>query len=166
MYGWYPPPADIMYALAFSRVLFKFNDALDARGLRSSLTSHGGPPLPLVDVDYCDDTVVPVVASAPALVDKCVDIVYVACAVFTSYGLILNFATHETNVMARFVGKGSVAAKQDLFCKGGVAEFEFYSCRICLKFVDAYKHMGTHFSLIHDLSRFRLPWQTKRSQGK
>ncbi len=54
------PPADIIYALAFSRVLFKFNDAMDAQGLRSSLCSHAGPPLQLVDVDYCDDAVVPV----------------------------------------------------------------------------------------------------------
>ncbi len=53
--------------------------------------AHVGPPLRLVDVDYCDDAVVPVVASAAALVSKCVDIVYVACAVFTSYGLLLNF---------------------------------------------------------------------------
>ncbi len=58
------PPADIIFALAFSRVLFKFNDALDARGLRSSINSHVGPPIDLVDVDYCDDTVVLVVACA------------------------------------------------------------------------------------------------------
>ncbi len=37
------PPADIIYALAFSRVLSKFNDALDARGLRSTLAAHSGP---------------------------------------------------------------------------------------------------------------------------
>ena len=61
------------------------------------------PPLSLVDVDYCDDAVVPVVAEAGALVSKCVDIVYVACAVFTSYGLVLNFGENKTNVMARFV---------------------------------------------------------------
>ncbi len=106
------PPADIMYALAFSRVLAKFNDALDAHGLRSSLSTHVGPVIDLVDVDCCDDTVVPVVAPASELVDKCVDIVYYACAVFTSYGLVLNFATNKTNVMARFVGKGSVGAKE------------------------------------------------------
>ncbi len=39
------PPADIIYALTFSRVLAKFNDALDAKGLRSSLSSHVGPTL-------------------------------------------------------------------------------------------------------------------------
>ncbi len=39
------PPADIIYALAFSRVLFKFNDSMDAQGLRSSLCSHSGAPL-------------------------------------------------------------------------------------------------------------------------
>ena len=71
-----------------------------------------GPVIDLVDVDCCDDTVVPVVAPASELVDKCVDIVYYACAVFTSYGLVLNFATNKTNVMARFVGKGSVGAKE------------------------------------------------------
>ncbi len=109
------PPADIIYALAFSRVLFKFNDALDAQCLRSKLCAHGGPPLSLVDVDYCDDAVVPVVADACALVGKCVDIVYVACAVFTSYGLVLNFGENKTNVMARFVGKGSTFAKRELF---------------------------------------------------
>ena len=97
------PPADIIYALAFSRVLFKFNDAMDARGLRSSLSSHAGPPLQLVDVDYCDDAVVPVVADAGDIACKCVDVVYIACAVFTSYGLILNFGENKTNVMASFV---------------------------------------------------------------
>ncbi len=75
---------------------------MDARGLRSSLCSHAGPPLHLVDVYYCDDSVVPVVAGASDIVDKCVDIVYVACAVFTSYGLILNFGENKTNVMTRF----------------------------------------------------------------
>ncbi len=111
------------------------------------------PPLPLVDVDYCDDSVVPVVAPAPALVDKCVDIVYVACAVFTSYGLVLNVAVNKTNVMARFVGKGSVASKQELFYKGGEAVFVLFGVSICLKYVDAYKHMGTHVSFTHDLSQ-------------
>ena len=147
------PPADIIYALAFSRVLAKFNDALDAHGLRSSLVAHEGPPLDLVDVDYCDDTVVPVVAPAHELVTKCVDIVYYACAVFTFYGLVLNFATNKTNVMARFVGKGSVGAKRELFFSGNEVSFDLYGSAICLKFVDAYKHMGTKFSLTHDLSQ-------------
>ena len=62
--------------------------ALHARGLRSTLASHIGPVWHLVDVDYCDDAVVPVVAPAKDLVTKCVDIVYVACAVCISYGLI------------------------------------------------------------------------------
>ncbi len=45
------PTADIIYALAFSKVLFKFNDALDAQNLRSTLDAHVGPPLSLVDVE-------------------------------------------------------------------------------------------------------------------
>ncbi len=59
------------------------------------------------------------------MVPKCVDIVYVACAVFTSYGLVLNLATNETNVMARFVGKGSIGAKRDLYFNDNESKFDF-----------------------------------------
>ena len=49
------------------------------------------------------------------------------------------------------MGKGSKAAKQDLYFSGNVRTFEFYGKNISLLFVDAYKHMGTKFSLTHDL---------------
>ena len=64
------PPADIVYALAFSRVLCKFNHALERKCLRSQLASHHGPVVQLSDVDYCDDAAVPVVTSAGLRVDK------------------------------------------------------------------------------------------------
>ncbi len=55
--------------------------------------------------------------------------------------------------MARFVGKGSVGAKRDLYPCNNEAGFEFYGNLILLRFVDACKHMGTNFSLTHDLSQ-------------
>ena len=54
-------PADLVYALSFFRVLFRFYDALVSKGLVSSLSRHShAPSLELCDVDYCDDTVIPV----------------------------------------------------------------------------------------------------------
>ena len=147
------PPADLIYALAFSRVLSKFNDALEAKGLRSSVSAHRGPPVLLSDVDYCDDAVIPVVAPASGIVSKCVDVVYVACCVFSSFGLQLNFDKNKTNAMARFVGKDAVAARRELYLKGSCVEFDFYGKWVSLQFVDSYKHMGTNFSMSHDLAQ-------------
>ena len=90
------PPADIIYVLAFSRVLCKFNDALGRKRLGSRLASHRGPVVNLADVAYCDDAVVPVVAPAMQIVDKCADVVFVACCVFSSFGLSLNFDKNDT----------------------------------------------------------------------
>ena len=86
------PPADFTCALAFSRVIFKFNDALDAHGLRSALCSHThAPHVDLTDVDYCDDTALLVLASDSEVVKKAGDVVYIANTAFNSYGLLLKY---------------------------------------------------------------------------
>ena len=102
-------------ALTRSGAFSKFKDALDRKGLKSPPRSHRGPLVDVVDVDYCDDAVVLVVSSSSSLVDKCVDVVYVACCVFSSDGLSLNFDNNKTNVMTRFVGRGIVAARREWF---------------------------------------------------
>ena len=120
------PPADLIYALAFSRVLFKFNEALDRKGLGSRLASHRGPVVFLADVAYCDDAVVPVVAPSVQIVDKCADVVFVACCAFSSFGLSLNFDKNQTNGMVRFVGQGAAFARRELFHHGNSVDFDFY----------------------------------------
>ena len=55
--------------------------------------------------------------------------------------------------MARFVGKGAVAARRALFFGGMCSNFDFYGRNVVLQFVDSYKHMGTQFSMSHDLSQ-------------
>ena len=72
------PPADIVFSIAFSRVLLCFSSAVSAAGLSSSLTGHGGPPIPLSTVAYCDDDAFPVVAPAPQLVHKTAEVVCLA----------------------------------------------------------------------------------------
>ncbi len=65
------PPADIIYALAFARVRFKRNSCLKDKGLESILDAHRhAASLAASDVDYCDDTVFPVVVSAGELVRR------------------------------------------------------------------------------------------------
>ena len=64
------PLADIIYALASSRVLDKFHSALSSEGLTSSIVGRDNLPFQLFEVAYCDDTAVPVVSEAPVLVDK------------------------------------------------------------------------------------------------
>ena len=121
------------------------------RGFAPILQRMVAPPLPLVDVDYCDDTVVPVVATAGELVQKCADVVYVANAVFLAFGFSLNFAHNKTNVLPYFAGPGAVGARQSLFSAGQAVNVEFYGGSIVLRFVSVYKHMGTSFSMSHDL---------------
>ena len=119
------PPADIIYALAFSRVLFKFNEALGNKSLCSRLASHRGPVINLSEVAYCDDAVVPVVAPAVQIVDKCADVVFVACCVFSSFGLSLNFDKNKSNGMVRFVGQGAAFARRELYHQGNSVDFNF-----------------------------------------
>ena len=68
------PPADIVYVLAFSKVLYKLNCCLTDKGLCSFLDAHRhDASLVASDADYCDDIVFPVISPAGQLIDKVTD---------------------------------------------------------------------------------------------
>ena len=58
------PLADVIYALASSCVLGKFNCALISEGLTSSIVGRNNLHFQLLEVVYCDDTAVPVISDA------------------------------------------------------------------------------------------------------
>ena len=98
------PLADIIYAVASSRVLDKFHCALCSEGLSSSIVGRDNLPFQLFEVAYCDDTAIPVVSEAPHLVDKVSLVTEVAVTVFMSFGLHVSFYNGKTEAVAYFYG--------------------------------------------------------------
>ncbi len=146
------PPADIIYALAFARVLFKLNSCLIDKGLHSILDAHRfAPSLAVSDADYCDDTVFLVVALAPALVDKATDVACYAHVTFNSYGLSINYDNGKTSVVQYFAGDGAIGARRKLYLNGNVSSSTVNSKCFTLIFVSHYTHVDTKFSISNDL---------------
>ena len=50
----------------------------------------------------------------------------------------LNVAVTRLTFLARFVGRGAVSARQELFHKCKSVDFDFYGSKINLEFVDVY----------------------------
>ncbi len=145
------PLADIIYALASSRVLGKFHCALISEGLTSSIADRDNLPLQLLEVTYCDDTAVPVISDALGLVDKASLVTEVAVTVFMSFGLHVSFDNGKTEAVAYFCGFGSTIAQRALAAVGSCSMFSFLGVSYTLNFVKSYKHLGSHFSVSNEL---------------
>ncbi len=52
--------ADVIFALAFSRVIFRFHSVLVSENLTSTIVGDDATTLELAEVVYCDDTFFPV----------------------------------------------------------------------------------------------------------
>ena len=62
------PLADIIFALAMSRILSLLRDQLEAGSFSASLGNGRHRSIPFYDISYHDDLVIPCVAPAPELV--------------------------------------------------------------------------------------------------
>ena len=145
------PPADIIYAMAFARVISRFHSALICEGLQSYITSASQPPLQLQEVTYCDDTAFPVVGAADEIVGKTCRVVSLAFLTFAVYGLALSFENKKSEVVPMFVGPNSNKARRDLAEVDNIKVFECCGRFHHLRFVDSYKHVGGNFSVANDL---------------
>ncbi len=104
-----------------------------AHGIVSHFSSHShAPPLALTDADYCDDTALPMLSSARDLVSKTGDVIYIAHTAFSSYGLMLNYESNETNVVPFFAGRGAAKARQELYLKENRHGIKCFGAEICL----------------------------------
>ncbi len=139
------PLVDIMYALASSRVLDKFHQALCSEGLSSSIVGNDQTPFQLCEVAYCDDTAILVVSDAPHLVNKVSLVTEVAVMVFMSFGLQVSFDSGKTEAAAFFSGAASKAARRSLAEIGNCSRFGLLGVMYALKFVKSYKHVAMSF---------------------
>ncbi len=64
------PPADIVYAMAFSRVMRRFQDTVSSESLESKIVFPSGQTHRISEVNYCDDSALPVIEEAGGIVEK------------------------------------------------------------------------------------------------
>ncbi len=82
-----PPPADLLYSVAMSRVLITLRKALHAEGLAFYL-NMGERQLPLQDVSFVDDMALPIVSTAENLVEYVSRVCTVTHLTFQVFGMI------------------------------------------------------------------------------
>ena len=128
--------ADLLYSLAFLRVLKRLRDELSQAGMTWEIDAKGasayfggldlGPEsFEVFDASYVDDLVVPVVASAPNLVAKLSETAAILVRVFSLFGFQVNFSRGNTEAMLFFKGAGAITAERHLsHTLGSVIEFE------------------------------------------
>ncbi len=64
------PPVDIVYAVAFSRVMRRFQDIVSSDPLESKIVFQCGQTQRISEVSYCDDSALPVIEEAGGIVEK------------------------------------------------------------------------------------------------
>ena len=137
--------ADIIYALAFSKVLFALNNSLVNNGLASRYPN--GTPCHFAA--YCDDVIINVTDSkASSIAQKTACVASIAKQVFTFFKLQLNFKPGKSEFIVYLCGSGLKAARLDIQNRdnrfvlpcSSPSEPEYLRC------VPYYKHMGTSFS--------------------
>ena len=161
--------ADVMFSLAFLRLLKKLRDTLAQRGLVWQVDATGaahffgredlGPELfhPF-DASYVDDLVIPIADTAGSLIGKVVDTTAVVVDIFSMFGFEVNFSKGKTEVLflLRGVGADAVARHISHNLKGRI-EVKLHRCSrrrisskrapppkvVFLLATDLYKHVGT-----------------------
>ena len=155
--------ADLVFAVAMSKVLKSFHDRLSDAGLAPSVPCRnpgevfgGDAPTclhcPVVEVSFVDDVAVPVLAPAASLTSSVASVASIACEVFAAYGLKLNFQPGKSEAMFFWGGVGAERSRRvfsiDNECSirvEGRAAFALPVCR-------SYKHLGTRCSFATNLA--------------
>jgi len=127
-----------------ARVLLTLRRSLEADDLQSHVRVNG-KVYPMYDVSFVDDCIVPVSGEAEKIVAKTTAIASVAYSVFLCFKMLLNFSPGKFEAMVQFGGKGKKAAVSSLSRNGSQSVFyDKQSKPIILRFVCAYKHVGTY----------------------
>ena len=85
-----------------SRVLVVLREHLEAGGFSAALGGRRHIVIPINDISYHDDLVIPCVAPANELVDKTAAIASITFEVFIYFGFRLNFTRGKTEASAFF----------------------------------------------------------------
>ncbi len=143
--------ADLVYTVAFARVLKATNDALLHYGVTSAFDD---PAFPMVlrEVRFVDDVMVPVVdKDAASICGKVVSVAKLLATVYAMFGLEVNFDMGKTNALVCMRGSSARKAQLELDALDYQIKFSYGLLHATLFFVDVYKHMGTQVSVAHDL---------------
>ena len=119
------PPADVVFAVAFTAFLKLLNAELEARGPQPSLEvagagifrTPGAPPevIAIPEMAYMDDVAVPIEAPhAGQTFDTLVDAADPLLRVAKAFGLKVNFAAGKTEAVVWLHGRGLAEARQRL----------------------------------------------------
>ena len=100
----------------------------------------------VLDIDYCDDCVVPVCAtSALEIIDKLPIALRIIHSVFSRFGLPMNFKAGKTEVMLAIHGTGAKAVQKEIFKRRTISFSPHDGAPdISVRIVDSYKHMGVY----------------------
>ena len=136
--------ADIVYAIAFSKVLFSLNNSLVNNGVKSVYPN--GTPCHFAA--FCDDVIINITHSkASGLADKTAQVAAIAKQVFMFFKLQLNFKPGKSEFIMYLCGPGLKAARLAIQRQDNVVLIpDNNSVPEFLRCVRYYKHMGTAFS--------------------
>ena len=144
------PTADLVFILAFARVLQKARSRLQEAGLIDHVTTTGaddyfgdatlaGDALQMQDADHMGDTVFPIMAPACQLVDRLVAATTIVADTFAQYGFTVNFDKGKTEAVLLFRGRGAIREQRRLAMSGNSAQCQTRAGARELRFVASYK---------------------------
>ena len=151
---------DLIFLLAFSRVMLKIRSAITHAGLSTSVTFPDGAAniysacggtcndsLLIGDAEYIDDVAQPLIASSSAIVAVAAQAASIYMTHFRRHLLSMNCRPGKSEVLIRFAGNGANHDRHRLFHEMGrkipfVSDGIQYSLEACA----SYKHVGSTIS--------------------
>ncbi|CAE7761117.1 unnamed protein product [Symbiodinium sp. CCMP2456] len=140
------PLADLLFQLAFGRVLADISERADALGIRPLCpTAPGGAVLPLPAPSWMDDVAFPVLADRPAeLLEQAGCMVQEVDAALHRTGIKVNFAPGKTEFLPIITGANSRLLRQRWLCQQG-ANFsvDTGTGQVTVHLSERYTHLGS-----------------------
>lgn len=151
---------DLIFLLAFSRVMAKARAELLAQGLVATMPLETQPPflqhhsatipseVALESVEYMDDVAIPVLAPADRLADSVAAVAGIMQSTFSAHGLVVNWSRGKSEAILHFRGPGAVEAQRKLHYEMGSAiSFAVGGRAFTLQVVRDYRHLGSRIDL-------------------